>query len=161
MHITTPRPPVSDNYGTEMRNESERTVAGYLGKLADDKRPAVERLHGLIRHWQPELEVEIWHSMGFDIIGYGQATYQRPGKPPARWFVVGLAAHKTYFSLYIWGIAEGRYLAELYADRIGGVKNGKSCLNFKDPADLDLVALREVIGLAAEGSSNPKPPRKA
>ena len=138
-----------------MQDKNNQIIAGYLSGLAADQRRVVEKLHGLIRDWQPKLEVKIWHSMGFDIIGYGRAVYLRRGKPPSSWFIIGLASHKTYFSLYIWGVVDGRYLTEIYADRLGGIKSGKSCLNFKGLAELDLPLLQEVIQQAVEINSNP------
>ncbi|MYB40120.1 DUF1801 domain-containing protein [Candidatus Saccharibacteria bacterium] len=143
-----------------MQDKNNQIIAGYLSGLTDGQRRVVEELHGLIRGWQPSLEVRIWHSMGFDIIGYGKVSYSRPGKPLSSWFIIGLAAHKTYFSLYVWGVVDGRYLTEIYADRLGGMKSGKSCLNFKGLAELDLPLLQEVIQRAVEINSSPKPPRK-
>lgn len=39
----------------------------------------------------------------------------------------------------------GDYLAERYADRLGKVSVGKSCVRFKRKSDLDLGVLRELL----------------
>lgn len=96
------------------------------------------------------MEVKIWHSMGFPIIGYGEVEYTSGAGETKRWFALGLAARKSYMSLYIWGSVGGQYLLEKYAADLGGIKTGKSCLNFKTLAELNLVTLQEVVRRAGE-----------
>ena len=96
------------------------------------------------------MEVKIWHSMGYQIIGYGQSTYKYSNNRVGYWFIVGLCAHKSYLSLYVWGILNNQYLLETYKDKLGKVKIGKSCLNFKTLAELNLEILQEVVQKAVE-----------
>ena len=127
-----------------MRNEY---LEDYCRSLKPEIRTVIVHLDELIRSWQPGLPVTIWHSMGYPIIGYGRAAYRSGGRE-REWFIVGLAAHKSYFSLYVWGIWQGRYLLEACGDRLGRVKTGKACLNFKTIADLNLTEIRAVIDKA-------------
>ena len=113
----------------------------------------IGRLDAMIRGWQPDLPITIWQSMGYPIIGYGRAEYQAGGGDK-QWFIVGLAAHKSYFSLYVWGVWRGKYLLEAYKDHLGRVKIGKACLNFKALDDLDLGGLRALIDKAVELQTN-------
>ena len=119
----------------------------YCRSLEPETRAVIIRLDAMIRSWQPDLPTTIWQSMGYPIIGYGKATYQSSGRE-REWFIIGLAAHRSYFSLYIWGIWKGRYLLEAYSGRLGQVKIGKACLNFKTIADLNLTEIRAAIDKA-------------
>ena len=121
----------------------------YSENLPAERAAEIKTLDSLIRTWQPDLQVKIWHSMGYPIIGYGEATYQSGRGQTNKWFVIGLATHKSYLSLYIWGLIEQKYLLEIYEGRLGDrVKTGKSCLNFNKSAELDLDVLKEVIAKA-------------
>ena len=133
-----------------MTNSDDQAIKDYLANLTAERRPTIEALDKLIRRWQPALPVKLWHSMGFDIIGYGSVTYARRSRQAAQWFIIGLAAHKTYFSLYLWGVVDGRYLTEVLGQRLGQVKVGKSCLNFKSLEDLNLSAVEAAVGQAVE-----------
>ena len=126
---------------------SSKYLSDYCQTVKAEARPVIARLDELIKSWQPDLPISIWHSMGYPIIGYGKAAYRSGGRQ-REWFIVGLAAHRSYYSLYVWGVWKGRYLLEAYEGKLGRVKTGKACLNFKTISDLDLDALRAVIGKA-------------
>ena len=48
----------------------------YCQPLKPETRAVIVHLDKLIKSWQPDLPVTIWHSMGYPIIGYGKAAYQ-------------------------------------------------------------------------------------
>ena len=125
-------------------------VETYLNQLESEQQRVVRHLYLLIQKWQPGLAIRMWDSMKQDIIGFGQASYRYKSGKEGSWFIVGLSALKNYNSLYIWGFAEEGYLLEQYAQRLGAVKCGKCCLNFKSISDLNLDVLKEVIGIAVE-----------
>ena len=121
----------------------------YLKTLSSFQAQEIEVLDALLQSWQPQLAAKIWHSMGYPIIGYGESCYQNKRGQNNKWFIIGLAAHKSYFSFYIWGIVGQKYLLEAYQGSLGQrTKVGKSCLNFKKSADLNLRALEAVIAQA-------------
>lgn len=128
-------------------------VSAYLEQVPQDRRADVVRTYELIKDWHPDLEVKMWGSMGAAIIGFGAAAYKYKSGREGKWFIIGLSARKRYNSLYIWGFEDGRYLLEAYGDKLGRVKYGKCCLNFKTLADLDLSVLREVVDLAVGQAS--------
>lgn len=133
-----------------MNQSKSDPVAAYLRGLGNESRSALKALDRLIRAWQPQLEVKLWQSMGYPIIGYGRSSYVLSNGRTNEWFIVGLAAHKSYLSLYVWGVVDGRYLLDHYQDRLGRVKTGRACLNFKSLADLDLKTLKEVVERAVD-----------
>ncbi len=138
-----------------MKRSDEKSIKNYLGGLKSESRLALEALDKLIRNWQPQLEVRIWQSMGYQIIGYGQSTYKYSNGRLGQWFIVGLCAHKSCLSLYVWGFSNKEYLLETYKDKLGRVKIGKSCLNFKTLAELNLKILQEVVQKAVDLNEKP------
>lgn len=123
-------------------------VSDYFDRLAEPARSDLRTVDRLIRRWQPDLPVELWQSMGREIVGYGRAGYRLSRGRVGEWFIIGLAAHKSYLSLYLWGAVDGRYLLDHYQGRLGRVKTGRACLNFQSPADLDLAVLRQAVAQA-------------
>ena len=137
-----------------MTIKNNEEIQRYLVGLDDYPRLIVENLNHLIQKWQPQLEIRIWHSMGYNIIGYGRATYVKNDNSTGHWFIIGLAAHKSYLSLYIWGTINGQYLLESYGNNLGKVKLGKSCINFKSLTDFNLKILEEAIQKAVDSHKN-------
>ena len=133
-----------------MKKDQSGPVSTPIEGLDSQYAPAVQALDKLVRSWQPQLEVKLWQSMGYPIIGYGQASYRLSSGRINDWFIVGLAAHKSYLSLYVWGVVDGQYLLDHYQGRLGRVKTGRACLNFKDLDDLDLKTLKEAIQRAVD-----------
>lgn len=127
-----------------------KSVQDYILSLDPHSRQIIEELDELIRSWQPQLKVKIWHSMSHHIIGYGEVTYKYSSGRLNNWLLIGLAAHKRYLSLYICGSLDGRYLLEGYRDKLGKVKVGKGCINFKSLEDLKLKILQEVVQKAVD-----------
>jgi hypothetical protein len=129
------------------RTRDPRPVRELLADLPDDRRPAMERLHHLIRDAAPDLEPAVWSNM----LGYGRYPYRSASGREGEWYVVGLASQKRYLSLYLCAVDEdGQYLAEANADRLGKVSCGRSCVRFTklDSVDLDVVA--ELVRRAAD-----------
>ena len=136
-------------------------VAQYCAQVDDKWRPLIEEVSQMIIAWYPDLLIEIWHSMGYDIIGWGQATYKLASGQSNKWFIVGLSAHKNYCSLYIWGYEDDQSLLEKYQAKLGRVKIGKACLNFKSLADINWDGTRFVIDLAIEQATFYKMPKNS
>ncbi len=91
-----------------------------------------------------------WGGSEQTIIGYGDMSYVRSDKQEVRWFLVGLARQKNYYSVYVNAADGRRYLAEAYAGRLGKAKVGKSSITFRKLADVDLDALMELIERAGK-----------
>ena len=95
-------------------------------------------------------EGPFWGGTQQHIIGYGSYHYRGRSGAEGEWFVVGLAAQKSYYSLYVNASDDGEYLGQRYAGRLGKVKAAKANVQFKRAADLDLDVLREMAVRARE-----------
>jgi len=115
-------------------------------------------LHAAIRKAVPKLTTEIMMGMGSPVIGYGKYHYKSPSGREGDWFLIGLTSGKNYYSLHICAADKGGYLVEQNAAKLGKVKTGRSCINFKKLEDLKLDVAMALVkqavksgGLNAEG----------
>lgn len=125
------------------------TIAEFLASLPDDRRAEVTTVHKAIRKAVPKLAPYVTGGMGTPIIGYGKYRYRSASGREGEWFTVGLAVGKAYYSLHICVAAEGGYFVERNAAKLGNVKTGRSCINFKKLEDLNLA---EAIKLVKQGA---------
>jgi hypothetical protein len=127
----------------------------FIASLPDGVRDDIVAMDALLTevfagHERVLWEGKFWGGTDQRIIGYGTLRQARPGGPPVDWFQVGLAVQKAHISLYVSGVDDGQYLAKRYADRLGKVKTGSANVTFKRLADVDQVALREMVTRARE-----------
>ena len=115
------------------------TIDEFLAALPADRRETMTALHKAIRKAAPKLAPEIMSGMGpSPIIGYGKYRYKSASGREGDWFLIGLAAGKSYYSLHICVLDKDGYLVERNAAKLGKVKTGRSCINFKKLEDLKL-----------------------
>ena len=123
------------------------TVTAYLAGLPADRRAELARVRRVIRKHLPKGYKE---TMDWGVISYAVPLTVYPdtynGHPLC---YVGLAAHKSYSSLYLMAVYGSRkLLAELKAGfKQAGKKldMGKSCIHFKRADDLDLDTIGSLI----------------
>jgi len=132
------------------------TVDEFLAALPADRRDTMTTLHKAIRKAVPKLAPAIMSGMGpSPIIGYGKYHYKSASGREGDWFLIGLAAGKNYYSLHICVGDKDGYLVERNAAKLGKVKAGRSCINFKKLEDLKLdVAMGLVKQAAKSGGIN-------
>ena len=132
------------------------TLDGFLAGLPADRRQTMTAVHQAIRKAVPKLAPVMMSGMGSSpIIGYGKYHYKSASGREGDWFLIGLAAGKNYYSLHICAGDKHGYLAERNAAKLGKVKTGRSCINFKKLEDLKLdVAMKLVKQAAKSGGIN-------
>lgn len=122
------------------------SVTEFLASLPDDRRATMTAVHKAIRKAAPKLAPLMMSGMGLaPIIGYGKYRYRSASGREGEWFLIGLAAGKSYYSLHICSGDKEGYLAERHADKLGKVKTGRSCINFKQLEDLNLAAAMTLV----------------
>lgn len=134
--------------------KTKTRVEEYIASLPDGVRTAMTNLDQAITKIMGRKERVLWTGKFWggseqNIIGYGDLTYERKGKT-TEWFVVGLALQKNYISLYVNAVEDNMYMAEKYAPDLGKVKVGKASISFKDPADVNMEKLLELIEKAGK-----------
>lgn len=81
-----------------------------------------------------------------NIIGFGMFHYKGKSKAcEGDWMKVGMACNKASLSVYSCASNDKGMLAEQYADKLGKVEVGKSCIRFKKWEDVNKPALRKLL----------------
>ena len=98
----------------------------------------------LISETAPQLDRHFFDSASITMIGYGviPAKHLKDDTP---WPLVGLTAQKHHIAVYVFAWKDGKGIAELYQGSMGKTNNGKSCIRFKQFADIEPDALAEAV----------------
>jgi hypothetical protein len=127
------------------------TLDEFLAALPDDRRGTMTTVHKAIRKAVPKLAPTIMTGMGpSPIIGYGKYRYKSASGREGDWFLIGLAAGKKEYSLHICVGDKDGYLVEQNASKLGNVKTGRTCINFKKLEDLNLAAAMALVKKGAK-----------
>jgi hypothetical protein len=126
------------------------TPKQYLASLPEDRRAVMSAVDAAIRKAAPKLDSAMMTGMGTPLIGYGKYRYKSASGREGDWFLIGLAAAKNYYSLHICSADKGGYLAEQNAAKLGKVKTGRSCINFKKLEDLNLPVVKALVKQAVK-----------
>jgi hypothetical protein len=111
-----------------------------------ERRGLIRTLHAFIQKAAPSLKPHFAYNM----LGYGSFPYRNYKHEAITWPVISLANQKNYVSIYVCAVVDGKYVAETYAERLGKVSVGKSCIRFKKLEDVHLPTLKKVIQIAAK-----------
>ena len=127
------------------------TIEEFLAGLPADRRATMTVLHQAIRKAVPKLAPFMMSAMGpTPLIAYGKYRYKSASGREGDWFIIGLAAGKSGYALHICVGDKGGYLVEKNAAKLGKVKTGRSCINFKKLEDLKLDAAMGLVKQAAK-----------
>lgn len=116
-------------------------VEAFLSTLSDDDQVVMRSLHKQIKKAIPKAEVVLWEGgMANNTIGYGTYIGKDSKGKEVRWYLVGIARRKAFFSAYIVAFdpVERKSLINLAAAELGNVKLGSGCVNFKKLEDLNV-----------------------
>ena len=118
----------------------------YIATLPEDRRATMAALHQAIRKAVPKLAPVVRTGMGpTPIIAYGIYRYRSASGREGDWFLIGLSPGKKEFALHICVGGKDGYLVEKNAAKLGKVKTGRSCINFKQLEDLNLGEVMKLV----------------
>lgn len=122
------------------------TPVSHIASLPAERRATMTAVHEAIRRAAPKLTPEVMSGMGATpILGYGRYHYKSASGREGDWFLIGLAAGKSYYSLHICSRDKGGSLVGQNAAKLGKVKVGQSCINFKKLEDLNLKTVVALV----------------
>ena len=122
------------------------TIDEFLAALPAERRDTMTTLHQAIRKAVPKLAPAMMSAMGSSpVIGYGKYHYKSASGREGDWFLIGLAAGKKDYSLHICAGDKDGYLVDRSAAKLGKVKIGRTCINFKKLEDLKLDAAMGLV----------------
>lgn len=122
------------------------SIEEYLAQVPPERKAIIDFLHEFIQKAAPELTPVFAYNM----LGYGNFKYTNYKKEVIDWPIVALANQKNYVSVYVCALDGDRYIAEKYADQLGKVNVGKSCIRLKRLEDVELPVLKKIIQKAAK-----------
>ncbi len=121
----------------------------FIESLPADRQPTVRTVHAAIRKAVPKLAPVVMTMMGSSVIGYGKYRYKSSSGRAGEWFMIGLGAGKSGYSLHVCTNSGGDLIQE-NAAKLGKVKTGRSCINFKQLEDLQLNAAMALVKQAVK-----------
>jgi hypothetical protein len=133
-----------------MVTSTPSTPSEFIDSLPPDRQSMIRTIHETVSGAAPELDTWVWQGKmwgGTDqtILGYGHYDYVNTSGEEIRWFQIGLANQKAYVSLYVNAVKDGKYLGQVYAERLGKVKLGSASISIRKLGDVDLAVLAEMV----------------
>src|SRR5499427_345417 len=136
---------------------TQEQITEYINSQPERKRSDMQELHRLILRVKPVCK--LWfldgkNSEGKTVsnpnIGYGFYTITYADGTNREFYQIGLSANKTGISVYILGIEDKKYLAEVYGKQLGKASVTGYCIRFKNLGDINIEILKAAIRFGFE-----------
>ncbi len=130
----------------------QEQIKKYITSQAEPKRSEMQDLHQHIARVSPGCK--LWFEDGKNSegktvsnpnIGYGSYTIQYADGTTRDFFRIGLSANKTGISVYVLGLKDKTYLAQMYGDKLGKASVTGYCIKFKTLKDINMDILEAAI----------------
>lgn len=130
----------------------QEQIKEYISSIPEPKHSEILELHHIILEIMPACK--LWFLDGRDSegkiianpnIGYGLYIIKYSNGETRPFYQISLSANKTGISVYILGIADKKYLAETYGNKIGKASITGYCIKFKTLKDIHIETLKAAI----------------
>ena len=130
----------------------QEQIKKYIASQPEAKRTDMEALHKHILKLLPKSK--LWFLDGKNSegkivsnpnIGYGSHTINYADGTTREFYQIGLSANKTGISVYILGIKDKTYLAQMYGKKLGKASVTGYCIKFKTLKDIHTDILDAAI----------------
>jgi hypothetical protein len=138
----------------------QEQIKEYITGQPEPKRSDMQELHRVILEVMPACK--LWFLDGKNSenktvsnpnIGYGSYTIKYADEKTREFYQIGLSANTTGISVYILGIDDKKYLAQVYGKELGKASVTGYCIRFKMLKDINLNILEAAIRYGAEVTS--------
>ena len=135
-------------------------IEKYITSQPEPKRSDMQELHKHILQVMPACK--LWFLDGKDDkgktvanpnIGYGIYTIKYADGKTREFYQIGLSANTTGISVYIMGIEDKKYLAEVYGKKIGKASVTGYCIKFKTLSDINIEILEAAMRYGVEATN--------
>ncbi len=132
-------------------------IEEYITSQPEPKRGDMQELHRIILQVMPACK--LWFQDGKNSenktvsnpnIGYGIRTIRYADGSTREFYQIGLSANKTGISVYIFGIKDKTYLAQVYGKNLGKASVSGYCIRFKTMKDVNTDVLEAAIRFGVE-----------
>jgi hypothetical protein len=140
--------------------KAQEQIAEYIASQPEPKRSDLEELHRIILKVKPACK--LWFLDGRNSegkivsnpnIGYGFYTITYADGTTRDFYQIGLSANKTGISVYILGIEDKKYLADVYGKQLGKASVTGYCIRFKTLRDMNIEILAAAIRYGFEAQN--------
>lgn len=130
----------------------EEEIETYIASQKEAKQNDMRELHRNILQVMPACK--LWFLDGKNSenkvvsnpnIGYGTQNIKYADGKTKEFYQIGLSANTTGISVYIMGIADKKFLAQTYGEKIGKASVSGYCIKFKALKDINIDVLKEAI----------------
>src|SRR5215470_12198730 len=130
----------------------QKQIADYIASQPEPKRSDMRELHRIIL--EVKRTCKLWfldgkNSEGKTVsnpnIGYGFYTITYADGTTREFYQIGLSANTTGISVYILGIEDKKYLAEVFGKQLGKASVTGYCIKFKTLRDINTEILEAAI----------------
>ena len=131
---------------------TQKQIKKYINSQPEPKRSDMEELHRVILQVMPECK--LWFLDGKNSenktvsnpnIGYGLDTIKYADGKTREFYQIGLSANTTGISVYVLGIKDKKYLAQVYGKKMGKASVSGYCIKFKALKDINIDTLEAAI----------------
>jgi Domain of unknown function (DU1801) len=135
-------------------------IEEYITSQPEPKRSEMRQLHDLILGVNPGCR--LWFLDGKNSegkvvsnpnIGYGSRDHKYADGTVSEFYQIGLSPNKTGISVYILGIEDKKYLAEVYGKELGKANVTGYCIRFKTLKDINTDVLEAAIRFGFENQN--------
>jgi len=132
-------------------------IKEYITSQPEPKRSDMQELHRIILEVMPACK--LWFLDGKNSenktvsnpnIGYGLQTLKYADGKTREFYQIGMSANTTGISVYILGIEDKKYLAQVYGKKLGKASVTGYCIKFKTLKDINIDILKEAIRFGFE-----------
>lgn len=125
-------------------------INDYFATLADEDQVVLKTLADMIIAIDPNLSQSIWEGVFWggsnqSILAFGDIVMVNSKKEEIKWFLLGLARQKNYYSIYVNTYKDKKHILKSYPDSLGKVKLGSGSIGFKKLEDLNLDSLKQLF----------------
>jgi Domain of unknown function (DU1801) len=138
---------------------TQEHIKTYITSQPDSKRSDMQQLHNIILQLMPGCK--LWFLDGKNTenktvsnpnIGYGFQTIKYADGKTREFYQIGMCANKIGISVYILGIKDKNYLAQIYGNKLGKASVSGYCIKFKTLKDINIDVLEAAIRYRLETS---------
>src|SRR4029453_14601858 len=138
----------------------QEQIKEYIAGQPEPKCSDMQVLHDIILQVRPACK--LWFLDGKDSegktvsnpnIGYGLHTMKYTDGSTREFYQICLSANKTGMSVYILGIEDKKYLAEVYGKELGKANVTGYCIRFKTLKDINTDVLEAAIRFGFENQN--------
>jgi len=139
----------------------DEQINDYFAAQPEPKRTDMRELHRVILGLMPKCK--LWLLDGKDgsgkivsnpNVGYGTQTMKYANGDTREFYQIGVSANTAGISVYILGIEDRKYLAQVYGKDLGKAKVTGYCIKFKALRDISMETLKAAMRYGIDQTTN-------